>query len=226
MAPNCRAVAGQGRMIYLDYQATTPLAPEVAKAMGPWIDEKFANPHSPSRWGHEAAAGVEVARKQVEHAIGLRGGSVAFTGSATEAINWALKGTIEKAAKGRNRIITVATEHAAVLDTCEWLAGRGIDLTVLPVRPDGRLDLDLLARELDERVLLVAVMQVNNEIGVTQPISEIAGMVHNVGAVMLCDAVQAFGRVELCKGPDMVAVSAHKIHGPKGVGALWMRKGK
>jgi len=213
-------------MIYLDYQATTPLAPEVAKAMQPWIEEKFANPHSPSRWGSEAKAAIEVARKQVEHAIGLPGGSVAFTGSATEAINWALKGTIEKAPKGRNRIVTVATEHAAVLDTCEWLAGRGIDLTVLPVQADGRLDLDLLARELDERVAVVAVMQVNNEIGVTQPISEIADMVHNVGAVMLCDAVQAFGRLELCKGSDLVAVSAHKIHGPKGIGALWMRKGK
>jgi len=213
-------------MIYLDYQATTPLAPEVAKAMQPWIEEKFANPHSPSRWGHEAEAAIEVARKQVERAIGLKGGSVAFTGSATEAINWALKGSIEKAPKGRNRIVTVATEHAAVLDTCEWLAARGIDLTILPVQPDGRLDLELLALELDERVLLVAVMQVNNEIGVTQPISEIADMAHKAGALMLCDAVQAFGRLDLCNGPDLVAVSAHKIHGPKGVGALWMRKGK
>ena len=213
-------------MIYLDYQATTPLAPEVARAMHPWIEEKFANPHSPSRWGNEAQAAVEVARKQVSQALGLKGGSVAFTGSATEALNWALKGTVEKAPPGRNRIVTVATEHAAVLDTCEWLAGRGVDLTVLPVEPDGRLDLELLARELDERVLLVAVMQVNNEIGVTQPISEIADMAHNAGALMLCDAVQAFGRVELCKGPDLVTVSAHKIHGPKGIGALWMRKGR
>lgn len=213
-------------MIYLDYQATTPLAPEVARAMHPWIEEKFANPHSPSRWGNEAQAAVEVARKQVSQALGLKGGSLAFTGSATEALNWALKGTVEKAPPGRNRIVTVATEHAAVLDTCEWLAGRGVDLTVLPVEPDGRLDLELLARELDERVLLVAVMQVNNEIGVTQPISEIADMAHNAGALMLCDAVQAFGRVELCKGPDLVAVSAHKIHGPKGIGALWMRKGR
>src|SRR4249919_584549 len=109
-------------MIYLDYQATTPVAPEVAEAMQPWIEEKFANPHSPSRWGHEAAAAIEVSRKHVEKAIGLKGGSIAFTGSATEALNWALKGTVEKAAaKGtsaRNRIITVATEHAAVLDTC------------------------------------------------------------------------------------------------------------
>jgi cysteine desulfurase len=216
-------------MIYLDYQATTPVAPEVAKAMAPWIEEKFANPHSPSRWGSEAAAAIEVARKRLEEAIGLKGGSVAFTGSATEALNWALKGTVEaaraKAKPGRNRIITVATEHAAVLDTCEWLAAQGVDLTILPVDPDGRLDLDLLARELDKRVLLVAVMQVNNEIGVTQPISEISEMAHGVGALMLSDAVQALGRMEICKGPDLLAVSAHKIHGPKGIGALWMRKG-
>jgi cysteine desulfurase len=213
-------------MIYLDYQATTPVAHEVAKAMEPWIEEKFANPHSPSRWGREAAAAIEVARKQVDEAIGLKGGSVAFTGSATEAINWALKGTVEKAPKGRNRIVTVATEHAAVLDTCEWLAGQGIDLTVLPVDREGRLDLDDLERELDGRVLLVAVMMVNNEIGVTQPVTEIARMAHECGALMLCDAVQALGRMDICKGPDLVAVSAHKIHGPKGIGALWMRNGK
>ena len=212
-------------MIYLDYQATTPVAPEAARAMEPWIEEKFANPHSPSRWGREAEAAIEVARKQVEQVIGLKGGSIAFTGSATEAINWALKGAVEKAPKGRNRVITVATEHAAVLDSCEWLAEKGVDLTVLPVDGEGRLDLELLARELDDRVLLVAVMQVNNEIGVTQPISEIARMAHDAGALMLCDAVQALGRVELCGGPDLVAVSAHKIHGPKGIGALWMRKG-
>src|SRR5690242_7096473 len=102
-------------MIYLDYQATTPVAPEVARAMHPWIEEKFANPHSPSRWGHEAEAAIEIARKQVENALDLKGGSVAFTGSATEALNWALKGAVEKGAKGRNRIITAATEHAAVL---------------------------------------------------------------------------------------------------------------
>jgi cysteine desulfurase len=212
-------------MIYLDYQATTPVAPEVAKAMAPWITDKFANPHSPSRWGNEAEAAVEVARKQVDTALGVKGGSVAFTGSATEAINWALKGTVEKAPPGRNRIITLATEHAAVLDSCEWLAGRGVDLTMLPVGRDGLLDLDLLERELDERVLLVAVMLVNNEIGVMQPIGEIARMAHGVGALMLCDAVQGFGRVDVPKEPDLIAISAHKIHGPKGIGALWMREG-
>src|SRR3954454_2228400 len=159
-------------MIYLDYQATTPVAPEVARAMEPWAEEKFANPHSPSRWGHEAAAAIEVARGQVERAIGLESGSVAFTGSATEALNWALKGTAENAPQGRNRIITVATEHAAVLDTCEWLAGQGPEVTVLPVALDGLIDLADLERELDERVLLVAVMLVNNEIGFIQPIED------------------------------------------------------
>ena len=216
---------GSGCVIYLDYQATTPVAPEVAEAMQPWIEEKFANPHSPSTAGREAAAAIEVARGQVERAIGLRGGSVAFTGSATEALNWALKGTIEKALACRNRIITVATEHAAVLDTCEWLAGHGADLTVLPVGADGMLDLADLEQELDQRVALVAVMLVNNEIGVIQPIAEIARLAHSCGALMLCDAVQGLGRIEIPNGPDLVAVSAHKIHGPKAIGALWMRQG-
>ena len=218
-------VAGSGGMIYLDYQATTPVAPEVAKAMQPWIAEKFANPHSPSRWGREAAAAIEVAREQVDRAIGLQGGSLAFTGSATEALNWALKGTMERLGHERNRIVTVATEHAAVLDSAEWLAGQGYDLTLLPVGPDGLLDLELLKDTVDERVAVVAVMLVNNEIGVIQRIAEGAGLAHNVGALMLCDAVQGLGRVDIPKGPDLVAVSAHKIHGPKGVGALWMRKG-
>jgi cysteine desulfurase len=212
-------------MIYLDYQATTPLAPEVAAAMRPWNEDKFANPHSPSKWGSEAAAAIEVARKQVEKAIGLEGGSVAFTGSATEAINWAIKGTIEKAPRERNRIVTVQTEHAAVLDTCEWLEKRGVEVTYLPVDAGGLLDLEELKAELDERVALVAVMLVNNEIGVIQPVEQIAQLAHNVGALMLCDAVQALGRVETPEGPDFVAVSAHKIHGPKGIGALWMREG-
>src|SRR3954454_12913913 len=207
MAPHRRANASQGRMIYLDYQATTPLAPEVAKAMQPWIEERFANPHSPSRWGNEAEAAIEVARKQVERAIGLRGGSIAFTGSATEALNWALKGSVENAPERRNRIITVATEHAAVLDTCEWLAGHGVDLTILPVGADGLIDLGDVERELDERVLLVAVMLVNNEIGVIQPVVEVAGLAHSCGALMVCDAVQGFARVDIPEGPDLVAVS-------------------
>jgi len=212
-------------MIYLDYQATTPVAREVAEAMRPWIEEKFANPHSPSKWGREAAAAIEIARKQVEAAIGLGGGSVAFTGSATEAINWAIKGTVEAAAPGRNRIVTVQTEHAAVLDTCEWLEKRGIEVTYLQVGSDGLLKLDDIRDAVDDKVALVVVMLVNNEIGVIQSVGEIAEVAHDAGALMLCDAVQGLGRVDIPDGPDLVAVSAHKIHGPKGIGALWMRKG-
>jgi cysteine desulfurase len=149
---------------------------------------------------------------------------LAFTGSATEALNWALKGTMEKV-KSRNRIVTVATEHAAVLDTCEWLEGRGYDVTRLPVGGDGLASLDDVKAALDDSVALVAIMLVNNEIGVIQPVSEIAKLAHEAGTLMLCDAVQGLGRVEIPEGPDLVAVSAHKIHGPKGVGALWMRDG-
>jgi cysteine desulfurase len=212
-------------MTYLDYQATTPVAPEVVAAMRPWIEEKFANPHSPSREGREAAAAIEVARKQVEKAMGLKGGRVAFTGGATEAINWAIKGTLEKASPGRNRIVTVQTEHAAVLDTCEWLEGQGRDVTYLPVGGDGLVSLAEVKAALDESVALVAVMLVNNEIGVIQPVAEIAKLAHESGALMLCDAVQALGRIDIPDGPDLVAVSSHKIHGPKGIGALWIRKG-
>ncbi|MEO5612819.1 MAG: cysteine desulfurase family protein [Sphingomicrobium sp.] len=211
-------------MIYLDYQATTPVAPEVAQAMRPWAEDHFANPHAPSRSGREAAAAIEVARDQVEVAIGLGGGSVAFTGSATEAINWALKGTIEQA-NGRNRIVTIATEHAAVLDSCEWLEGQGCEVVRLPVGPDGLVDLADVKAALGDRVAIVAAMLVNNEIGVIQPIAEIAALAHELGALMLCDSVQALGRVAIPEGPDLVAVSAHKLHGPKAIGALWMRAG-
>ena len=210
-------------MIYLDYQATTPLAHEAAEAMQPWI-ERFANPHSPSRWGREAAAAIEVARGQVERAIGLRG-TVAFTGSATEAINWALKGVAEQGPANRNRIVTIATEHAAVLDTCEWLENRGFDVVRLPVRPDGLVDLDAARTSIDQHALIVAVMLVNNETGVVQPVAELARMAQDAGALMLCDAVQGLGRVQIPEGPDLIAVSAHKIHGPKGIGALWIRDG-
>jgi cysteine desulfurase len=225
MASHSRAFGEPRRMIYLDYQATTPVAPEVAAAMRPWGEEHFANPHSPSRAGREAAAGIEVARGQVERAIGLEGGSLAFTSGATEALNWALKGLAEEAAAGRRRIVSVATEHAAVLDTCDWLAAKGFEVMKLPVGRDGLLEIEVLESALDDRVLLVAAMLVNNEIGVIQPVQQIAEAAHRVGALMLCDAVQGLGRVDIPEGPDLVAVSAHKIHGPKGIGALWMRDG-
>jgi cysteine desulfurase len=210
-------------MIYLDYQATTPIAPEVAAAMRPWIEEKFANPHSPSKWGREAAAAIEVARGQIEQALGLGGGRFAFTSGATEALNWALKGTFEDSQ--RRKLVTVSTEHAAVLDTAEWLEAKGIEVVRLQVGADGLIDLELAEAIIDDRTAMVAAMLVNNEIGVVHPIAELARMAHKAGALMLCDAVQGFGRLPIPEGPDLIAISGHKIHGPKGVGGLWMRAG-
>jgi len=210
-------------MIYLDYQATTPLAPEVAAAMRPWTEEKYANPHSPSTWGREAAAAIEVARDQVEAAIGLEGGKFAFTSGATEALNWALKGTFERAE--RRKLVTVATEHAAVLDSAEWLEDHGVEVVRIGVGTDGLVDPLSAERAIDDRTALVAVMLVNNEIGVIQPIAEIARLAHARGALLLCDAVQGFGRMAIPQGPDLIGISGHKIHGPKGVGGLWMRDG-
>jgi cysteine desulfurase len=214
-------LTSKGRMIYLDYQATTPVAPEVAAAMRPWIEDQFANPHAPSRWGREAAAAIEVARGQV--AAHFPEGTLAFTSGATEALNWALKGTFELSE--RRKLVTVATEHAAVLDTAEWLQGEGVEVVVLPVGSDGRVDLVQAFDIIDEATALVAVMLVNNEVGVIQPVAEIAGRARDKGALMLCDAVQGFGRMGMPPGPDFFAISGHKIHGPKGVGALWMRNG-
>ncbi len=208
-------------MIYLDYQATTPIAPEVRSAMAPWQDEKFANPHAPYRAGREAAVAIEIARTQVREAMGRHTGTLAFTGSATESLNWAIHGILPDQ---RAHIVTLASEHAAVLDTVEY-AGRRHDVTIVPVENDGLVDLDQLKSALRPDTALVAAMLVNNEIGVIQPIAEIASLAHAVGAKMLCDAVQGLGRVPIPEGPDMIAVCAHKIHGPKMVGALWMADG-
>jgi cysteine desulfurase len=213
-------------MLYLDYQATTPVAPEVAAAMRPWIDTNFGNPHSPHRIGREAAAAIEVARGRVVEALGAAQGKLYFTSGATEAANWALKGAAARLPHERRRIVTLATEHACVLDTVEWLGGQGLEVDILPVRGDGLVDLDLLASLVDQRTGLVAAMLVNNEIGVIQPVEQIAAIARGAGALFFCDAVQALGRVPIpLHACDMVAVSAHKVHGPKGIGALWIRDG-
>jgi cysteine desulfurase len=215
--------------IYLDYQATTPLAPEVATAMRPWVETHFGNPHSPHRLGRQAAAAIEVAREQVLAALieseRVRG-SLYFTSGATEAANWALKGAAARLPSQRRRIVTLASEHACVLDTVEYLEGQGFEVDILPVQPDGRLDLALAEARIDDRTGLVAAMLVNNEIGVIQPIAELAAIARRRGALFVCDAVQGFGRVPLpLEACDMVALSAHKVCGPKGIGALWLADG-
>ncbi len=201
-------------MIYLDYQATTPLAPVARAAMLPWLDPTgSANPHSSHAAGRAAKAAVETAREAILAQL-PPGGRLYFTSGATESINWALRGTC-------GGIVTIATEHAAVLDTAEVLEANGRLVTRLLVNRDGLASADLP----ESGVGIVAAMLVNNEIGVIQPMAEFAEAARRAGALLLCDAVQGFGRVVIPETADLIAISAHKIHGPKGIGALWVRDG-
>ncbi len=200
-------------MTYLDYQATTPLAPEALDAMLPWLRDQHANPHSVHREGRSAKAAVEVARDQVA-ALLPAGGTVSFTSGATEALNWAIKSV-------GGPVVTLATEHAAVLDTAAAVG----DAMFLPVGCDWLVDLDAARRAIQPGTKLIAAMLVNNEIGVIQPIAELARLAHDAGALFLCDAVQGYGRVAIPDGCDLIALSAHKVYGPKGIGALWIRDG-
>jgi len=203
-------------VIYLDYQATTPLAPEAREAMLPWLGgpdtSGFANPHSPHRPGRAAAAAVEHARAQVA-ALLPPGGRVIFTGSATEALNLAIAGS------GARRLAVSAIEHAAVLDTALAVQPAA---TLLPVDGQGLVD---GATVFEPETQLVAVMQVNNEIGTVQPVEALADAAHRAGALFVCDAVQGAGKLAAPAGADMIALSAHKLYGPKGIGALWVRDG-
>ncbi|MFW2829072.1 cysteine desulfurase family protein [Sphingomonas sp. ID0503] len=209
-------------MIYLDYQATTPLAPEARAAMLPFLDDKFANPHSPHKLGREAAATVELARDRVA-SLFAPAGRIHFTSGATEALNWAIKGALAAAPPNRRKIVTPATEHAAVLDT---VAALDAEVVILPVNHAGLVDFDAAEDAIDDRTALVAAMLVNNEIGVIQPVEALARLAHDACALMLCDAVQGYGRLDLpTDACDLIAISAHKIHGPKGIGALWIRDG-
>jgi len=214
--------------IYLDYQATTPLAPEAYAAMLPWLGGPesaggWANPHSAHLLGRKASAAVEVARGQID-ALMPKGGRVIFTSGATEALNLAIRGALPALAP-RRRIVTIATEHAAVRDTCLWLEAQGHDVVLLPVDCDGLVDMPAARAAITPDTALVAAMLVNNEIGVIQPIEVLSDLTHAAGALFVCDAVQGFGRVALPQAADMIAVTAHKIHGPKGIGALWVREG-
>jgi cysteine desulfurase len=214
--------------IYLDYQATTPLAPEAAEAMRPWLEERYANPHSPHRLGREAAAIVEAAREDVLHALGsgAEQGKLYFTSGATEAANWALKGAAADLPDERKMAVTVATEHACVIDTVHWLAAEGLDTEILIVGADGLVDVEAAEETVDVRTGILAAMLVNNEIGVVQPIEALSQLARNQEALFFCDAVQGFGRIQVpVEACDMIAISAHKVHGPKGIGALWIRNG-